>query len=116
MSYTLPPLPPLLPTQQWSPNVHNAYQYMTKMFHHASKVLTEDADASRLRFHVETATQELVPILQAFEKHAAEEQIPMSWVLSCTEVVGNLIVDLCQAQETAVTRYVSIDFFAPSSC
>ncbi|KAJ7436839.1 hypothetical protein FB451DRAFT_1453499, partial [Mycena latifolia] len=100
----LPPLP--LPTDnlQWSPNVQQAYTYMTETFRHASKVLSQDADANRLRFHAELATQELVPILQALETHAVEENIPLEWIFSCTEVVGSLIVDLCHAQETAVAR------------
>jgi hypothetical protein len=109
MTRVLPPLP--LPTEntQWSPNVQHAYEYMTETFRYASKVLLQDdADANRLRFHADRATQELVPILQAFEKHAVEENIPISWILSCTEVIGNLIVDLCHAQEAAVTRCVCI--------
>jgi hypothetical protein len=65
MSRNLPPLPPPPQDAPWSPNVHNAYHFMTETFRHASKVLLQDADANRLRFYAEKATQELVPILQA---------------------------------------------------
>jgi hypothetical protein len=106
MSHALPPLPPPPPNAQWSPNIHHVYQYMTETFRQASKVLLQDADANRLRFYAEKATQELVPILQALEEHATEEHIPLPWILSCTEVVGNLIVDICHAQEAAVARCV----------
>lgn len=108
MSRILPPLPLPMENAQWSPNVHQAYDYLTETFRHASKVLSQDADANRLQFYAQLATQELVPILQAMEDHAVEEHIPLPWILSCTEVVGHLIADLCHAQETAVARCVSI--------
>ncbi|KAF8147913.1 hypothetical protein K438DRAFT_1867134, partial [Mycena galopus ATCC 62051] len=77
---------------------------MENKFRHASTVLQQDADAKRLQYHAESATEELVPILQAFEAHAAEENLPLSWVHQCTEIVGELIVSLCRAQETALAR------------
>jgi hypothetical protein len=85
---------------------------MTETFRHASKVLLQDADVNRLRFYAEKATEELVPILQAFEEHA-EEHIPLPWILSCTEMVGSLILDLCRAQETATSRCVSSPVLGP---
>lgn len=106
MSRALPPLPHHPENAPWSPNVYHAYQVMVDSFRHASSVLVQDADSNRLKFHAENATQDLVPILQAFEDHAAEENIPLPWVHSCTEVVGQLIVDLCTAQETALERHV----------
>ncbi|KAJ6624167.1 hypothetical protein B0H10DRAFT_2212903 [Mycena sp. CBHHK59/15] len=104
MSRSLPPLPPHPEDVPWSPNVHHAYQYMADTFRHAAKVLLQDADTNRLQYHAETVTQELVPILQALEENAAEENLPLPWIYSCTQVVGSLIVDLCKAQETAVVR------------
>ncbi|KAJ7140650.1 hypothetical protein C8R44DRAFT_866356 [Mycena epipterygia] len=104
MSRTLPPLPPHPYGEQWSPNVYHAYQVMTDTYRHAAKVLLQDTDANRLRFHAENATDELVPILEAFETHAAEEHIPLPWLHLCTEVVGGLIVDLCHPQEMAATK------------
>ncbi|KAK7013404.1 hypothetical protein R3P38DRAFT_2546059 [Favolaschia claudopus] len=76
----------------------------TALFRHASNVLSQDADAKRLQAHIEKATEELLPILEAFESHAAVEHIPLPWLYSCTEAVGHLTVGLCQAQEVATTR------------
>jgi hypothetical protein len=104
MSHHLPPLPQRPGNLPWSPNVYNAYQSMLDTFQHASSVLRQDADLKRLQFHTDNATRELVAILQTFENHAAEEHIPLPWVHSCTEVVGALIVDLCQAQDSAMER------------
>jgi hypothetical protein len=101
----LPPLPPHPDNVPWSPNVYDAYQALLDTYGHASNILHQDVDAKRLKFHTERATQELVPILQAFETHAPEENIPLAWVYSCTEVVGGLIKVLCEAQEIAVTRF-----------
>jgi hypothetical protein len=100
------PLPPL-PSGHgpWASNVHEAYKFMLDNFHCTSSIFQQDADAKRLKFHTENATKVLVPILQAFETHAAEENIPLGWVHECTEVVGELIVGLCQAQETTLVRY-----------
>jgi hypothetical protein len=84
---------------------------MKKTFCSAAKVLLQDADANRLRYHAENTTEELVPILQAFEAHATEENIPLPWLYSCTEVVGRLILDLCQAHEVAVTKCVLVSEF-----
>ncbi|KAJ7016857.1 hypothetical protein C8F04DRAFT_1280519 [Mycena alexandri] len=106
MSRTLPPLPPHPEGGQWSPNVQHAYQVLTDTFRPAVKVLLQEADANRLQYHIENATTELFPILEAFEAHAAEEHIPIPWVLSCTEVVGSLVFDLCQAQEAAAGWYI----------
>jgi hypothetical protein len=85
--------------------MYHAYNVMANTFRHAAKVLLEDPDTNRLRYHAENATEELVPILQAFETHAADENIPLPWLYSCTEVVGGLILDLCRAHEAAVSRY-----------
>jgi hypothetical protein len=80
---------------------------MATIFRHGAKILLQDADANRLQFHVENLTNELVPILQALEVHAEEENVPIPWIHSCTEHVGHLIVDLCAAQEAALIRYSS---------
>lgn len=100
----LPPLPQHPLGVPWSPNVYHAYQSMHDTFKHALSVLQQDADAKRLQFHTETATQELFTILKALEDHAAEEHIPLEWVYVCTEAVGQLIVDLCKAQEIAIAQ------------
>ncbi|KAJ7765056.1 hypothetical protein DFH07DRAFT_372533 [Mycena maculata] len=104
MSRALPPLPPHPEDAPWSPNVYHAYQIMSDTFRHASGVLLQDADAKRLQFHAENTIDQLLPILKAFEDHAADENIPLPWVYSCTEAVGELIVNLCQAQETAIAK------------
>ncbi|KAK6996202.1 hypothetical protein R3P38DRAFT_3287888 [Favolaschia claudopus] len=87
MSRPLPPLPEP-ENEPWSSNVHAAYELMSGTFRSASSVLSQDADAKRLEFHAQHATKELFPILKAFEAHAEEEHIPISWVLDCTEAVG----------------------------
>ncbi|KAK7016173.1 hypothetical protein R3P38DRAFT_3321557 [Favolaschia claudopus] len=99
MSRPLPPLPEP-ENEPWSPNVHAAYELMLGTFRSASSVLSQDADAKRLEFHAQHATKEL----KAFEAHAEEEHIPMPWVLDCTEAVGELICNLCQAQELGVGK------------
>ncbi|KAK6983899.1 hypothetical protein R3P38DRAFT_3333454 [Favolaschia claudopus] len=107
MSRPLPPLPEP-ENEPWSPNVHAAYELMLGTFRSASSVLSQDADAKRLEFHAQHATKEL----KAFEAHAEEEHIPMPWVLDCTEAVGELICNLCQAQELASERQESHVHFA----
>jgi hypothetical protein len=67
-------------------------------------VLQQDADANRLKYHVRHLTEEAVPILLAFEEHAEEESIPIPWLHACTEAVGGLVLDLCEAQNTAASR------------
>ncbi|KAK7015428.1 hypothetical protein R3P38DRAFT_3321660 [Favolaschia claudopus] len=107
MSRPLPPLPEP-ENEPWSPNVHAAYELMSGTFRSASSVLSQDADAKRLEFHAQHATKELFPILKAFEAHAEDKHIPISWVLDCTEAVGELIFNLCQAQELASERYAEL--------
>ncbi|KAJ7707180.1 hypothetical protein B0H16DRAFT_1438837 [Mycena metata] len=77
---------------------------MVNTFRHASAVLHQDADAKRLRFHTEKAIEDLFPILKALEDHASEEDIPIPWFHECREVVGELVVGLCEAQEKALER------------
>jgi len=90
----------------WSPNIYHAYQIMSDVFRHASEVLLQEADTIHLKLHVETLTNNVIPIFMALEAHTEEEQLPVQWLYSCTEVVGALIVKLCQAQETANGWYV----------
>ncbi|KAK6984929.1 hypothetical protein R3P38DRAFT_2465756, partial [Favolaschia claudopus] len=102
----LPPLPPHPDNAPWSPSVYNAYDALQNTFRHASNVLSQDADAKRLEAHIEKATEDLLPILEAFETHAAVEHIPLPWLYSCTEAVGHLIAGLCQAQEETNVAYI----------
>ncbi|KAK7034948.1 hypothetical protein R3P38DRAFT_2518743, partial [Favolaschia claudopus] len=94
MSHRLPPLPPHPDNAPWSPNVYHAYDALHSGFRYASNVLSQDADAKRLQAHIEKATEDLLPILEAFETHAAVENIPLPWLYSCTEAVGHLIAGL----------------------
>lgn len=108
MLRALPPLPPHPADTSWSPNVYNAHQALLDTFRHASSVLLQDADVNRLTFHAKNATQELVPILTAFEAHAAEENIPLHWVHSCTEVVGGLSARLKRSRSRGLAEFCQL--------
>lgn len=110
MARVFPPLPEHPVNAPWSPNTYYAHKIMADTFRHASTILLQDADANRLKFHAEALTSDILPILEALEEHAQEENFPLPWLYSCTEAVGRLIFDLCKAQEVSGTRFVSANF------
>ncbi|KAF7358341.1 hypothetical protein MVEN_00883700 [Mycena venus] len=51
-----------------------------------------------------TRQRNFFPFSKLFESHATDEKIPLPWVYSCTEVIGGLILDLCEAHKVAVAQ------------
>ncbi|KAJ7434642.1 hypothetical protein B0H11DRAFT_2208152 [Mycena galericulata] len=72
----------------WSGNVEHAYQITATTFNLASQVLTQEADSSRLRFHGNALTEEVIPLLVQMEIHAQEESIPVAWLHSCARLTA----------------------------
>jgi hypothetical protein len=104
---TLPILPHRPDGTQWSLNVYNAYQIASDLFRHASQALQlEDSEVQRLSFHIDSLIDDCVPILEALEAHADVEGLPICWLHSCAEAVGNVLVNLTQARSRAVCRSI----------
>ena len=100
----MPPIPPLPDhphSTPWSANVYQAYQIISDNCRNAMEVLLQEADTIRLKLHVEMLISNVVPILKGLELHFEHEGIPKDWLRHCTKIVGNQIVQLCQACMTA---------------
>jgi hypothetical protein len=90
---------------QWSPNVRNAYRIASDLFRNASQALQlEDSEVQRLSFHIDSLVNDCVPLLEALEELADVEGVPIPWLHSCMQAVGNVLVNLTQAQSHAVHR------------
>lgn len=87
----------------WSGNVEHAYQIISTTFNLAAPVLTQEADSSRLRFHANALTEEVIPLLAQMEIHAQEESIPVHWLHSCTRLTAELAIRLFTASDTSFT-------------
>ncbi|KAJ8692156.1 hypothetical protein PTI98_009494 [Pleurotus ostreatus] len=93
------------PTQaSWSPGVYDAFNRIEFIYLAAHKLLGQEAEANRLRFHSERLIEDGVPILLAMEEHAMQEGIPLEWLHSITSSVGFLIAQLDRAHTTAVNH------------
>lgn len=98
----LPPLPLCSDeNDSWSPNVQNAYTIMADMHRHALNALRQELDAPRARIHVETLSQQAIPILLALENSAEDEGLPHSWLQDCAVAMGSLMASLQKAEVTA---------------
>ncbi|KAF4584655.1 hypothetical protein EYR40_004642 [Pleurotus pulmonarius] len=101
---SLPPLPPHPTQASWSPGVYDAFNRIEFIYLAAHKLLGQEAEANRLRFHSERLIEDGVPILLAMEEHAMQEGIPLEWLHSITSSVGFLIAQLDRAHTTAVNH------------
>lgn len=103
---SLPPLPPHPTEASWSPGVYDAFNRIEFIYLAAHKMLGQEAEANRLRYHSERLIEDAVPILLAMEEHAMQEGIPLEWLHSLTSLVGLLIAQLDKAHTTAVNQSV----------
>ena len=106
MAPAFPALPPNPAAAQWSPNIYQAFSIISRTYAAAADVVLIDADVSRLKFHAHGLTENVIPLLVALEAHAAEEHLPLPWVLECAHAVALLVKELCAAQTNAAQRYV----------
>jgi hypothetical protein len=97
----LPAHPDGLP---WSGNVEHVYQIITTTFDHASRVLSEEADSSRLRYHADVLTKDAIPLLAEMELHAQQEALPIPWLHLCARLVAELVVQFLEASETSSAK------------
>jgi hypothetical protein len=94
---------PSLPTErQWSSNLHTVAQILQDMYRTANLVLANgNFDVQRLRLQQETLIEDAIPLLLDTEKSAEDEELPESWLRSCVQKFGALLVQLCEAEHTA---------------
>lgn len=85
-----------------SANVDMAYTILRDISTHADTALRQtDSDPLRIRFHLSAVIDTAIPVLQALEACAIDEDIPLDWLLNSAELLGRLVLDLKKAQESA---------------
>lgn len=97
----LPPLPARSNGQPWSNNVEHAYQLISMSFSHAEQVMSQEADSSRLQYHADALTEDVIPLLVEMEVYAQQESIPIPWLHSCAISATELVFQLLTASETS---------------
>ncbi|KAG6819028.1 hypothetical protein H0H93_016122 [Arthromyces matolae] len=95
---------PAHPTASWSPAIYQAYEILGNSYNHASQILLQEAEASRLKYHAETMTSDLVPILLSLEQSATDEGLPLAWVQEIATTIGTTIAELFSAYTSAQQR------------
>jgi hypothetical protein len=114
MPRTLPPLP--LRSQPWSPNVYHAFQILSDIYRTAKAALDqENYDLYRIRFHGDSVANNAVPLLFTLEESAEEEGLPVSWVHDASHHYENLIVELAEAEKTALGVCVIVPVVLPTT-
>jgi hypothetical protein len=114
MPRTLPPLP--LRSQPWSPNVYHAFQILSDIYRTAKAALDqENYDLYRIRFHGDSVANDAVPLLFTLEESAEEEGLPVSWVHDASHHYENLIVELAEAEKTALGVCVIVPVVLPTT-
>jgi hypothetical protein len=101
---TIPALPPHAGDAPWPAAIHQAHLVLDAAVGHAIRVLHQESDSIRLRFHREQLTRECIPILHVIESLGEDDLMP--WLWSSTEIVGNLIMQLSEAEEAVDGVYV----------
>ncbi|KAJ8095654.1 hypothetical protein PM082_022979 [Marasmius tenuissimus] len=81
----------------WSPNILNAVQRLSTIYSNARTVLSQEADASRLKLHYDLIRDEAVPLLEALER----EGIPDNWITENSQMVGQLALKIARAESTS---------------
>jgi hypothetical protein len=102
MSGTLQPLPSP-PESGWSDAIHDAYTQLMAVFDRANRVLVQEADPLRIQIQAENIGR-VVPLLDAMEACATEEELPQSWINDCAFAAGELLGRLQMACESATVR------------
>jgi len=114
MPRTLPPLP--LRSQPWSPNVYHAFQILSDIYRTAKAALDqENYDLYRIRFHGDSVANDAVPLLFTLEESAEEEGLPVSWVHDASHHYENLIIELAEAEKTALGVCVTVPVVLPTT-
>lgn len=99
-----PPLPDAQAgAQPWSRDVQQAFGIIAGHYSSAVRLLREeDTNYSRLRYHSDRLTNETVPLLDALHTEVASEQ----WIVSACEALGQLVIQLVQAECDANAKHV----------
>ena len=105
MPQSLQPLPTR--NQPWSSNINDAFQILSDIYRTTRNVLAqENYSIHRLRFHAETVANDAVPLLFTLEEAAEQEGLPVSWVHDVGAQYEVLIIELAEAERTALGTYV----------
>jgi hypothetical protein len=98
-------------TQPWSPNIYHAFQILSDIYRTAKTVISQgNYDLHRIRFHGDSVANEAVPLLFTLEAVAQDEGLPMSWVHDTSQYYEELIVELAEAEKTALGMCVTVQF------
>ncbi|KAF5367259.1 hypothetical protein D9757_011704 [Collybiopsis confluens] len=96
----LPSLPPTCSNGHcWSDNVQEALSRITSIYSHATALLLQEADPTRLQIHLERVVGEAVPLLAALE--ASDDNLSADWLEQCTTLVADLANNLSVASDSA---------------
>ncbi|KAF5390468.1 hypothetical protein D9757_005167 [Collybiopsis confluens] len=96
----LPSLPPTCSNGHcWSGNVQEALSRITSIYSHATALLLQEADPTRLQIHLERVVGEAVPLLAALE--ASDDNLSADWLEQCTTLVADLANNLSVASDSA---------------
>ncbi|KAF5339702.1 hypothetical protein D9758_014882 [Tetrapyrgos nigripes] len=103
---SLPSLPVLdIP---WSSAVYSANEILRESYRTASNLLSlSSPDPQRLAYHLQNIAREVVPLLSDLADCAEEEGLPLAWLNQCADRFGTLLVQLDEAERSAVSEETS---------
>ena len=101
---SFPALPAPAEGLPWSANIEHAYQIISTTFNLAIHVRAQEADSTRLRYHAEALTGDVIPLLAEMEIHAHQEGFPVPWIHRCAQLSSELVVQLLSASQSSSAR------------
>lgn len=101
----LPPLPEDLAA--WSANVLNAHCELSTSYTQANHLLGQhDINPLHYQIHIDIILRDLVPLLDAMERNAGLENLPLDWVHNAAHCMVQLLDDLYTSYQNAQGRCV----------
>jgi hypothetical protein len=97
------------PNSSRAANVIQAHEVMSDVYHHVIHVLRQDnSEPLQLMFHIDCVSLDTIPLLEALEDSEAELgfQFPQSWLHSCAEMFGQLVLLLRETAKKMRDRLV----------